>query len=425
MDQTLTNIEDLRYLLTIQQTEVKKMVGTIRTKEKCPVCQGPFAHIPKLGFLCGDHKTIPQKVYIDLSWQGKRVRVFSDKQGQVLDSYQRALNLLAKINYEIENHIFDPSRYIATDQKHFTFDYLISKWIKEKERQAEKNNLAFSYVDKLKIYSEKYIRSFFKGKDIRDIRTVDIKDFYHQLPQRISAKYTKNIVNALENFFNVLVSDEVIERKPIFPSITVPEQGVSWCDRETQDKIIEAIPEKHRPIFFFLTRQGLRPGEAAVLKWKDLNLVEGTITPKRTLSNRKILERTKGKTVRPRLLHPDLLDRISSLPKGFPESFLFVHPNNKKPYQVYTLNRIWNRACELVGVHVKLYEATRHSVASMAASSGVSLNIISEVLGHSDIRTTMKYAHLDVLAQNQVFSAQVSPRLSPDRHQGVKFEKNS
>ena len=43
---------------------------------------------------------------------------------------------------------------------------------------------------------------------------------------------------------------------------------------------------------------------------------------------------------------------------------------------------------------------------SMAASSGVSIAIIKEVLGHTDIRTTQKYSHVDVLSQSQVFIAQ-------------------
>jgi site-specific recombinase XerD len=42
----------------------------------------------------------------------------------------------------------------------------------------------------------------------------------------------------------------------------------------------------------------------------------------------------------------------------------------------------------------------------MAASSGVSIAIIKEVLGHTDIRTTQKYSHVDVLSQSQVFAAQ-------------------
>jgi len=53
-------------------------------------------------------------------------------------------------------------------------------------------------------------------------------------------------------------------------------------------------------------------------------------------------------------------------------------------------------------------QATRHSVASMAASSGVSIAIIKEVLGHTDIRTTQKYSHVNVLSQSQVFAAQDS-----------------
>jgi len=42
----------------------------------------------------------------------------------------------------------------------------------------------------------------------------------------------------------------------------------------------------------------------------------------------------------------------------------------------------------------------------MAASSGVSIAIIKEVLGHTDIRTTQKYSHVNILSQSQVFAAQ-------------------
>ena len=61
---------------------------------------------------------------------------------------------------------------------------------------------------------------------------------------------------------------------------------------------------------------------------------------------------------------------------------------------------------EAVGVDIELYHVTRHSVVSMAASSGVSIAIIKEVLGHTDIRTTQKYSHVNVLSQSEVFAAQ-------------------
>ena len=42
----------------------------------------------------------------------------------------------------------------------------------------------------------------------------------------------------------------------------------------------------------------------------------------------------------------------------------------------------------------------------MAASSGVLIAITKEVLGHTDIRTTQKYSHVNVLSQSQVSAAQ-------------------
>jgi hypothetical protein len=154
MGQTSPPIEDiLSYLLELQSGE-PKMSGTIRTGEKCPVCKSFFTHLPKIGFLCPAHKTVPSKIFIDIGWKGKRLRIFSDKQGQVLDSYQRASNILGSINTEIENHRFDPARYVLADQRRFVFDNLIKSWTENKEKEVGKGTLAESYVSKLKIYKK-------------------------------------------------------------------------------------------------------------------------------------------------------------------------------------------------------------------------------------------------------------------------------
>lgn len=89
-----------------------------------------------------------------------------------------------------------------------------------------------------------------------------------------------------------------------------------------------------------------------------------------------------------------------------PHASMFINPNSGKSYLTDTLQRLWKEACKAVSVDIEPYQATRHSVASMAASSGVSIAIIKEVLGHTDIRTTQKYSHVDVLAQSEVFAAQ-------------------
>jgi site-specific recombinase XerC len=64
---------------------------------------------------------------------------------------------------------------------------------------------------------------------------------------------------------------------------------------------------------------------------------------------------------------------------------------------------------------------TYNSVAATVASSGVSIAIIKEVLGHTDIRTTQKYSHVDVLSQSQVFAAQYVNNESAVKKKGYKI----
>jgi integrase len=405
---SLTQDSTIGYLLRLENGE-GKMKGTIRPTSRhrsCPACGKRFESIHNLGYICQTCKTTPQRFYIDLWWKGRNCCICSDKTGQPLDSYERARRLQAHIQTEIDNHTFDPSRYVKGEIQKFYFEQLIGKWLREKERLAEKGELSYAYINPLRGYVNNYFLPFFKGKDTRDIRTIDIKEFHRQLPNKLSQKTQRNILNALENVFRVLVEDEVIDKKPIFPQVSVPDPLVTWCGRETQDKILGAIPEQHRFVFYFLTRQGVRPGEAVAIKWGDIDLKLGTLTVKRAMSNRKIVERTKTGKITTRLLHPDILDTLRNIPTGLPHSYIFINPNSRKPYLTDTLQKIWRKACKKVNIDIKLYEATRHSVASMAASSGVSMAIIKEVLGHTDIRTTQKYSHLDVLAQSQVFAAQ-------------------
>ena len=52
--------------------------------------------------------------------------------------------------------------------------------------------------------------------------------------------------------------------------------------------------------------------------------------------------------------------------------------------------------------YVTAYSGTRHSFASHAINDGYSLEIIGEILGHSDIRTTKKYAYVSMEAMRKL-----------------------
>src|SRR4030042_5111840 len=143
------------------------MKGKVRVPLRnlaCPKCGDCFEDIGKKGYVCPNCLTVPDRYYLDIHFRGKRVRVFCDKQGVPLDSYERAFDLLAHINYEIGDHSFDPTRYVRSEQKEFYVMNLCQRF------------LDFKIASIAPSYQKDYRRminiakDYFKTTDIRDLQ---------------------------------------------------------------------------------------------------------------------------------------------------------------------------------------------------------------------------------------------------------------
>lgn len=413
----LTKNEIVSYLLSLQETE-GEMRGVIRTKDKCLSCMGNFKHFPRLGYICPKCKTTPKRFFIDLWFNKRRIKVYSDKTGQPLDGYKRALNLLLTINAEINNHTFDPSKYIKTELQNFWFCNIAKEWLQKKYREVEQNLKSLPYVKRLESYVETYFNQFFGTQDIREIRKYHIEKFRASLPTSLSPKTVKNLIDALRNIFNSCYKDELIERVPAFPVVNIPQPNWKWIGPNTQVEIIKNIPEYHRPIFAFLFLQGCRPGEARALKVKDVDLENQTITIRRTFSGAYFRETTKQKKQHSIPIHPEMLSYIENVCKNsLPEAFVFTNKTTGSYYRETTLRRIWKNALKNAKLeYIKLYNATRHSFASQLVNAGIHLNVISNLLGHSNLKMTQRYAHENIQSLKTALekvSMCTVPRLSP------------
>ena len=402
----LTNIEAISYLLNTSE-EGEKMPGTIRTKERCPICSEPFQHFKKLGLICLEHKTIPKKYFIDLYYKSRRIKLYSHKSGRVLDSYALANETLGHVHHEIRTHVFDPSKYIASDVQKFYFENLMTKWLDLKESEG----IATAY--KYRQFNDDYY-SYFKGQDVRELRTSNIHEFYSQI-KNISNKTKKNIMACLHVFFNWLIRMEYVDKMPVFPTVKTDQPKWQWMDESTQGELLLKIPEKDRQIFIFLALHGCRPSEARALKVKDLDFKQGSVTIRRTFSGQRcniLVEHTKSHRERVIPINPLFAESLKPLCSSkLPEAFLFTNPRTGRPYSMPTFQEIWQKAREAVGVKIKAYEGLRHSFASQRICQGADIYLMSKILGHTDIRTTQRYSHtnLDALKKIMVLPSQIEP----------------
>ena len=72
-------------------------------------------------------------------------------------------------------------------------------------------------------------------------------------------------------------------------------------------------------------------------------------------------------------------------------SMVFVHNNGDR---IKGVKRSFKIACTRVGIENFRIHDLRHTCASLAVSEGVSLEALRDLLGHSSVTVTERYAHL-------------------------------
>ncbi len=370
----------------------------IHAEGSCPVpgCSKRFKWNSQRGFVCPEHLTPATRYTIVIFYKGQRIKRGTSLDGKTLNTFAVAHALYGQAQREIETHRFDIERWKSKNDREYRFSALSQKWLDEKEAEKNKGRLAPSYYRKLKTYMEiYYMPSLLWNMDAREIRTYHIKQFMQDMPDK-SPKYTKNISDALRNFFMWLKEGGIIQEMPVFKKIEVPEYSFKTISREDQLRILNEVPEEHKPIMTFLFYQGVRPSEARALKWKDIS--GETVTLQRTYSDKELREQTKNKRIRFNYLFPETISALP--PKSFPDQFVFLHGKQvKRPYSGCLLRSIFKTACESCGIEIGLYEATKHSFATNHYQAGVGMDLLRRWFGHSSAKMTERYTRVDVVGQ--------------------------
>jgi integrase len=94
-------------------------------------------------------------------------------------------------------------------------------------------------------------------------------------------------------------------------------------------------------------------------------------------------------------LNPAALELIERLRKQRKAGATWVFPGGKPGEPLQQLHNVWNWVRDRAGfgLDARLYDL-RHTFASVGAAGGLPLLVIGRLLGHTQARTTEKYAHI-------------------------------
>lgn len=146
---------------------------------------------------------------------------------------------------------------------------------------------------------------------------------------------------------------------------------------------------------------GARVGEVLAMRWEQLNLEAGVWTkPAATTKQNKmhrvplsppavaLLTKRKQSMGKPPPPRASKLDHAPQI--GNP----WVFPGDGKAGHMTTIRVFWSALCKRAGIAEARIHDLRHTFASLLVSSGESLPVVGALLGHTQAKTTSRYAHL-------------------------------
>ena len=224
-----------------------------------------------------------------------------------------------------------------------------------------------------------------------------IKDYleYCFITLKLSENTIHSRMNALKFYF-----EQVLHREKFFWEIPRPKKPYQLPKVISEEKIIKGLQTienlKHKALLYTAYSAGLRVSEVVKIKIADIDSDRMQIR----------IESAKGKKDRlVTLAEATLLVLREYFIKYKPNKYLFEGQNGEEHYSTRSAQVVFNQQFERIGLHKYFsFHSLRHSYATHLLENGTDIKYIQELLGHNDIKTTLRYTHVSKKAIEKIES---------------------
>lgn len=276
--------------------------------------------------------------------------------------------------------------------------YTISEWLKAWIERSI--NLKSDSTISLHKRMSKNINYYIGSIKLGDLVTSDIESMYSKLAAN-KAKTTIHLIHRILNAaLNKAVQDCLIQSNPAKGAKRprLEPRLFAWLPKEEDlPRLREAITQTTKykfPLLFGLLA-GLRPGEALAVKWSDIDFNIGTLKVNRQVVrvDNCIVEKELKTTssYRTVILAPQIMQELNKIPLNKRDGYIVKRYYQKPELVRYCLKNI----CLKIGIKTLSPHKLRHLTATILIKEKVSPELVSQFLGHSNVKTTLEiYAHV-------------------------------
>ncbi len=246
--------------------------------------------------------------------------------------------------------------------------------------------------DRLRSFSDykrygKYWTDALGTRPLRQIVAGDVERYVAQRIRQVKPASVNRELQFLKHVFNVAIADGKADDNPVKRVKLFNENNrrVRFLSDDEEHALVDALADEHRPLVLVALHTGLRRENQFQLRWEHIDFATGWITVPRSKS---------GEAYRVRM-NDTLRDALRALPSRMKGPWVFPSATGETPMDAQNFyNRVFVPALQTAKIEGVTWHTLRHTFASRLVMAGVDLTTIKELMGHKDIATTMRYAHL-------------------------------
>jgi integrase len=252
------------------------------------------------------------------------------------------------------------------------------------------------------------------GYQLSKLKTIHIQSFINELSDTgYSAETIKKIFNILRNSLEHACDIGLCSSNSAL-KVKTPTKGNKvemsvWDKNEVNIFLKAAKDDRYFIVFHLALMTGMRQGELLGLRWKDVDLENGILRVAQTLSHdgKMFLEGAKSKASIRTIPLPDLTVKLLKKHKsilsrerleygqGYQNNDLVICTQLGTPLNPPNVRRTFKSLIKKADVPLIRFHDMRHTHATLLLAQGVNVKVISERLGHSNIKITLDiYSHI-------------------------------